>query len=695
MDPPSTDKAAKGQGPRRKWTNFEATILMNLIIRNIHKTGLEKDEFTKLSDSTAPRHKHRNTRRAKEVADPDRFKYVDVATALNRALHKSDYTHDIPVEEVEKLLHFFLRDRKGSIAVIDRQPAARLTRSTNRIWRRGLNFLGTKAEWEDGRKAAEEIKRREDQERRLNVGSAGAINTGANATGVADGWGDDTATAPAGDGWGTAANENNTDASAAVGVWGDAMDVDTLAAAANNPKANHESSHIEAGSGAWGSGAADTSMAVVTNTADPWGAGVESTAESNPATAAWGEPAASETVATTAVAGAADWPVHEDPFATPLPPSLRSYTNKTTAPSNAWDVSGEFSATSGTTVAETDPWNQTSASSTDPISDAEANAWGAITDNSTTGLPSKTTDGPGKTANTAANPWGTSAESALPSLSTVDTAADPWGTSAASSVIQPSAMDWSTEVSNVAPANSFAAKTVEQAGPFGIPVDKSATMSFADSWGEPVTDALNQPATIAASGWGEPIANTPYQPVTTTAGGWGDNIEKPQRRLRISQTDTTAELDYGDGAPTITNGDGEAQWSKPAAPVRPGWGPEATAVENPVVDSGNVPLWASVVEEVPQSSGMNPSIGVQSRQGSNPDKAPNNSVHVVPVGGPGINPDRLAMLAAAETDDNGASDFEMTADEGFSRGRKTFKTSATFGSNDNAIPLKFNRLAGR
>lgn len=716
MDPPSTDKATKGQGPRRKWTDFEATILMNLIIRNIHKTGLEKDEFTKLSDSTAPRHKHRNTRRAKEVADPDKFKYVDVATALNRALHKSDYTHDIPVEEVEKLLHFFLRDRKGSIAVIDRQPTARLTRSTNRIWRRGLNFLGTKAKWEDGRKAAEEIKRREDQERRLNVGSAGAINTGANATGIADGWGDNTATAPAGDGWGTAANENNTDASGAFDVWGDAMEVDTPAAAANNPEANHESSRIEAGSGAWGSGAVDTSTAVVTNAADPWGAGaadsstavvtnaadpwgagVESTVESNLATAAWGEPAASATVATTAVAAAADWSVHEDPFATPLPPSLRSYTNKTTAPSNAWDVSGAFGATSGTAVVETDPWNQTSASSTDPISDAEANAWGTITDNSMTGLPSKNTDGPGKTANTAADPWGTSAESGLPSLSTVDTAADPWGTSAASSVIQPSAMDWSTEVSNVAPANSFAAKTVEQAGPFGIPVDISATMSFADSWGEPVTDALNQPATVAAGGWGEPLADTPYQPVTTTAGGWGDNIEKPRSRLRISQTDTTAELDYGDGAPTTINGDGKTQWSKPAAPVPPGWGPEPTAVEIPAVGSGNVSLWASVVEEVPQQSGMNPSHGFQnsSRQCSNPDKTPNSSVQGVQVAGPGINPDRLAMLAAAETDDNGTSDFEMTADEEFSRGRKTFKTSATFGSNDNAIPLKFNRLAGR
>lgn len=697
MDPPSADKATKGQGPRRKWTDFEATVLMNLIIRNIHKIGLEKDEFTKLSDSTAPRHKHRNARRAKEVADPDKFKYVDVATALNRALHKSDYTHDIPVEEVEKLLHFFLRDRKGSIAVIDRQPTARLTRSTNRIWRRGLNFLGTIAEWEDGRKAAEEIKRQEDQERRLNVGNAGAINTGANATGVADGWGDDTATAPAGGGWGTAANENNTDASAAVGVWGDVMEVDTPFAAANNPKANHESSRIEAGSGAWGSGAADSSTAGVTNAADPWGAGVESTAESNSATAAWGEPAASETVATTAVAAAVDWSVHEDPFATPLPPSLRSYTNKTTDPSNAWDVPGASSATSGTALVGSDPWNQTSTSRTDPISDAAANAWGTITDNSTTGLPSKTTDGFGKTANTAADPWGTSAESALPSLSTVDTANDPWGTSAVSSVIQPSAMDWSTEVSNVAPANSFAAKTVEQPGSLEIPVDKSATMSFADSWGEPVTDAPNQPATVTAGGWGEPIADTSYQPVTTTAGGWEDNIEKPRGRLRISQTDTTAELDYGDSAPTIINGDGKAQWSKPAAPVPPGWGPEPTAVENPVVDSGNVSLWASVVEEISQPSGMNSSDGFQnlSRQGSKSDKTPKKSVQDVPVAGPGINPDRLAMLAAAETDDNGVPNFETAADEEFSRGRKSFKTSATFGSNDNAIPLKFNRLAGR
>jgi hypothetical protein len=716
----ANDKPAKDERPRRKWTDFEATVLMNLIIRNVHRTGLEKDEFSKLSDSTAPRQKGRNSRRAKEVADPDKFKYVDVATALNRALHKSDYTHDIPVEEVEKLLHFFFRDRKGAIAVIDRQPTARLTRSTHKIWMRGLKFLGTQAEWDNGRKAAEEVKRREDQERRLNVGNAGAIISGVTGAGVADGWGDDTAVAPSGDGWGTAANENNADASAAAGAWGDAMEVDTPAKAANNPKASDESSGIEASSGAWGSGAADSSTAAATNAGDPWGAAVETTVESNSAASAWGEPEAQEAIGTTIVAAAADWSVNEDPFATPLPPSLSSSVNKATASSNTWGVSGASSATKVQAVVDSDPWNKSSAGRTDPVSDDAGNAWGTITDTPTNGLASTTTNGPGKTADTAPDPWGTSAQSAITSLhstadttadpwgastestlpslqSTTDTTADPWGTSAATPVIQPSAMDWSTEVSNVAPANSFATKTVEQAAPFEIQVDKSAPMSFADSWGEPVAHAPNQAAITAADGWGEPVANTAYQPVSTTSNGWGDNIEKSQGDTRTLQIATGAKLNSNEGASTNIKDHGESQWNKTLAPAPPGWGPTSTTVVNSVTISSNMPLWASVAEEASPPSCMNSSNGSQtpSRQGSNSDKAPNNSIQVVKIAASGINPDRLAMLAAAETDDNGASDFETTADEGFSRGKKSFKSSATFGSKDNAIPLKFNRLAGK
>ncbi|OBT86115.1 hypothetical protein VE02_05436 [Pseudogymnoascus sp. 03VT05] len=693
----SQAKPAKDEPPRRKWTDFEATVLMNLIIRNVHRTGLEKDEFSKLSDSTAPRQKGRNSRRAKEVADPDKLKYVDVATALNRALHKSDYTHDIPVEEVEKLLHFFLRDRKGAIAVIDRQPTARLTRSTHRIWIRGLKFLGTQAEWDNGRKAAEEVKRREDQERRLNVGNAGAIISGTTGAGVADGWGDDTA-APSGDGWDTAANENNADASAAAGAWGDAMEVDTPAKAANNPKAGDENSGVEASSGAWGSGAADSSKTGVTNSADPWGAAVKTTVESNSAATAWGEPEPSEKVVTSVGAAAVDWSVNEDPFAITLPPSSSLSVNKATTSSNAWGVSGASNATRVASAVESDPWNETSAGRTDPVSDAADDAWGTVTGNSTNDLPSATKDGPGKLADTAVDPRGTSAGSIPPSLqSTTDTTADPWGTSASTSVIQPSAMDWSTEVSNVAPANSFATETVEQTAPVGAAVDKSTSMSFADSWGEPVAHAPNQPSIAAGDGWGEPVANTPYQPVSTTSNGWGDSIEKSQGDMRTLQSATVAKLNSNEGAPTNIKDHGETQWNKTLAPVPPGWGLKSTTVANPVTISSSMSLWGPVVEEASPPSGMNSSDGSQnpSRQGSNCDKAPNNSVQAAQASALGINPDRLAMLAAAETDDNGASDFETTTDEGVSRGKKCFKSSATFGSKDNAIPLKFNRLAGK
>lgn len=658
MSSPPDDTATKDERPRRKWTDFEATVLMNLIIRNVHRTGLEKDEFSKLADSTAPHKKHRNARRAKEVADPDKLKYVDVATALNRALHKSDYTNDIPVEEVEKLLHFFLRDRKGAIAVIDRQPTARLTRSLHRIWNRGLNFLGTKDEWDNGRKAAEEVKRREDQERRLNVGNAGAITADANATGVHDGWGDDTAAAPAGDGWGTAANENSTDTPAAVAAWGDLMDIDVPAKTADNPKVNHENSGVEANSGAWGSNTADSSSAAA-NTADPWGA-TESIVEPSLTTVAWGEPEASQT-ATSTVATAADWSANEDPFATPLPPSLSDAVNKATA---ARGDPGASTVTNNKAAVESDPWNETSASLFDPVSTATNNAWGSTgTNHPTTVLPSIAKDGPAKTAYTVADPWSASAETTLPSFhNTGGTTADPWGTSATSSQIQP--LDWGTEASSVVPANLPSIKSAQQAGQVGISLDKATSMGSAP--------------------WGEPVDNTRYQPVTTTIGGWGDDFERT--RSHTSQTATAADFSHNESGPATTKDPGQAQWNKAPAPAPPVWNPAPKASNTQVANLGSVST--SEVAKTSSPSGLDPSNDFQTPSLLNSNQG-------IQVAGSGINPDRLAMLAAAETDDNEGSDIETTADAGFDRGKKDFKSSTTFGSKDNAIPLKFNRLAGK
>ncbi|KFY01229.1 hypothetical protein V490_01005 [Pseudogymnoascus sp. VKM F-3557] len=693
MDPQPTSKAVKDGRPRHKWTTFEGTVLMSLIIRNIHKTGLEKDELSKLADSTAPHKKRRNTRRAKEVADPDRLKYVDVATALNRALHKSDYTNDIPVEEVEKLLHFFLRDRKGAIAVIDRQPTARLTRSTHRIWNRGLNFLGTITEWDNGRKAAEEVKRREDEERRLNVGNAGAITAGANTSGVAAGWGDDTAAAPSGDGWGTAANENNTDTPAAgnIGAWGDAMEVDPHATSTNDMKTNQDSSV-----GAWGSGAAGSSAAFSANDPDPWGAVIEKTIESNSATGAWGEPEASKTF-TSSGAAAADWSATEDPFATPLPPSVALSTNKTTTLVTSWGVSGASTTTSVPAAVNSDPWVETATQSTDPVLDTAASAWGAVPAISTTGLSSKTTNNFGKAADSTPDPWGSTTKSPIaPFHDTADTAADPWGTYAESTANQPSVMDWSTEVLGVASANSINIKNAEQTASFGVQVDKSAHMSLDDSWGAPTTDAPHRSANTTDSGWGEPIPDTSRQFIAISASGWGDNIEKSQGGT--SQINITADLSYSGGA-TVDNGQDKTQWSTTAAPVPLGRGPSPTTLEDSAADFGNRPLWPSIADESSQSNDRESSAALtnQNRQGSNPDKTSNNPVQVAQLAGSGINPARLAMLTAAETDDDDdeGPSLETTVDEGFNQGRKSFKPTGTFGSKDNAIPLKYNRLAGK
>ncbi|KFY45214.1 hypothetical protein V495_03078 [Pseudogymnoascus sp. VKM F-4514 (FW-929)] len=711
MDPQPTGKAVKDGRPRHKWTTFEGTVLMSLIIRNIHKTGLEKDELSKLADSTAPHKKRRNTRRAKEVADPDRLKYVDVATALNRALHKSDYTNDIPVEEVEKLLHFFLRDRKGAIAVIDRQPTARLTRSTHRIWNRGLNFLGTITEWDNGRKAAEEVKRREDEERRLNVGNAGAITAGANTSGVAAGWGDDTAAAPSGDGWGTAANENNTDTPAAgnIGAWGDAMEVDPHATSTNDMKTNQDSSV-----GAWGSGAAGSSAAVSANDSDPWGAVIERTIESNSATGAWGEPEASKTFTSSGVA-AADWSATEDPFATPLPPSVALSTNKTTTLVTSWGVSGASTTTSVPAAVNSDPCVETATQSTDPVLDTAASAWGAVPAISTTGLSSKTTNNFGKAADSTRDPWGSTTKSPIaPFHDTTDTAADPWGTYAESTANQPSVMDWSTEVLGVASANSINMKNAEQTASPGVQVDKSVHMSLYDSWGAPTTDMPHRSANTTDGGWGEPISDIPRQSANTTDNGWGEPISETSRQFIAisdsgwgdnversqggnSQVNTTAELSYS-GCAKINNGHDKTQWSTTAAPVPLGPGPSPTTLEDSAADSGNQPLWPPIADESSQSNGRESSAALknQTRQENNPDKTSNNPVQVAQLAGSGINPARLAMLTAAETDyDDEGPSFETTADEGLDQGRKSFKPTGTFGSKDNAIPLKFNRLAGK
>ncbi|KAH7416841.1 hypothetical protein BKA64DRAFT_739435 [Cadophora sp. MPI-SDFR-AT-0126] len=124
--------------PPHEWTQFELHTMLCLIAKGVH---LEQRPNKR---TEAPTITHANA-------------YENFYTALNDAVHRKDYTSDIPKKEVTRMLDQMLAERKhvaGKAGLVERQRNGRVTRALRIAWNRepAIDFDGTESEWNQGRK---------------------------------------------------------------------------------------------------------------------------------------------------------------------------------------------------------------------------------------------------------------------------------------------------------------------------------------------------------------------------------------------------------------------------------------------------------------------------------------------------------------------------------------------------------------
>lgn len=146
-----------------EWTKFEIHTLLCLMSRNIHIRGLPVPADEQQGNAVAAGGRSQNSR--KKRADlphvSKRSAHMDVATALNRVLNGLDISQDIDHREVSTMIDQIVIEKKGSLAVMQRQKPKRMTRFLKQVLRRNVGFTGDWEEWDAGRK--EEVEKLESE----------------------------------------------------------------------------------------------------------------------------------------------------------------------------------------------------------------------------------------------------------------------------------------------------------------------------------------------------------------------------------------------------------------------------------------------------------------------------------------------------------------------------------------------------
>lgn len=123
--------------PEHDWKPFELHTLLCLMCKGMHLGGFQK--------------------RTDDPSSAKRHAYLNVATELNRAIHIGNFDQDIDRRVVANKIDEILSDMKGAVAFMERSRVHRITRSMKLVFERkpAIDFVGTKAEWEGGRKDRE------------------------------------------------------------------------------------------------------------------------------------------------------------------------------------------------------------------------------------------------------------------------------------------------------------------------------------------------------------------------------------------------------------------------------------------------------------------------------------------------------------------------------------------------------------
>ena len=92
--------------------------------------------------------------------------YLNVATALNNAVHQGDYTKDIDKKEVTAMIDKMMVEYKGVLGkggLLERQKVPRMTRGMKLMLSRNptIKHNGTMGEWQEGGRKPKELARLE------------------------------------------------------------------------------------------------------------------------------------------------------------------------------------------------------------------------------------------------------------------------------------------------------------------------------------------------------------------------------------------------------------------------------------------------------------------------------------------------------------------------------------------------------
>lgn len=143
----STSLTAPDPSGEYKWNSFEIRTLVCLIIKGAHY------------DRKGP-------------VDP-----MDFADKLNKALNpvkatnersKALFDRDIPVNEVQKMLRRILAKKRHAVDVVQRDPAAAITKRQVNVFMRQLDFDGGQEEWLEGHRREKVMAERSEMRRQLN-----------------------------------------------------------------------------------------------------------------------------------------------------------------------------------------------------------------------------------------------------------------------------------------------------------------------------------------------------------------------------------------------------------------------------------------------------------------------------------------------------------------------------------------------
>ncbi len=173
-----------------EWTNFQVRYLIALMAKSYHEYG-DRAADESYKDKKQRIERKRQFNKSLGVADDATMRhwaFQDVTESLNMwCISAND--DEISAQDVKEMIYRLVIERKGAYKFTQAQDAGgRLTRTIAMVWKKRIDFDGSMKEWDNGREAALEAKRAQDEESDRNPAAVGAVSETTNVAGIQTGW---------------------------------------------------------------------------------------------------------------------------------------------------------------------------------------------------------------------------------------------------------------------------------------------------------------------------------------------------------------------------------------------------------------------------------------------------------------------------------------------------------------------------